>query len=258
MTDRRLVPVLSAIAGGRVKVLSIDVFDTLLWRRVPEPRDAFLLLGRELTASGKLAGHIAPVAFAELRHAAEKAARARREAATGSREILLVDIYRELPAFVLAGGFDAEAAAATEFEHERRLMIRDTAISECMSIAKAAGVRVILVSDTYFTPAQMKTFLAKPGLTEGRDFDRLYASNEFGRPKWRDLFDLVLREEKVAPADMLHIGDTLEADIWPCRTRGIAFAHYDKWSFAPRTETIEWPAALAQRARRLGAAAISV
>ncbi len=251
MTDRRLAPVLATIASGRVKVLSVDVFDTLLWRRVPEPRDAFLLLGRAFKATGELASHVTPVAFAELRHAAEKAARERREAATGSREILLVDIYREIPPFVLKA--DAKAAAAAEFEFEHGLMIRDTAIANCMSAAKAAGVRVILVSDTYFTPEQMKTFLATAGLTEGRDFDKLYASNAFGRPKWRDLFDLVLREENVAPAEILHIGDTLEADVFPCRMRGIGFAHYDKWSFAARAQTQEWPAKLAARSDRLGA-----
>jgi FMN phosphatase YigB (HAD superfamily) len=252
VTDRRLGPALSALAAGQVKVLSVDVFDTLLWRRVPEPKDAFLLLGRRLAAEGRLAAHVNPVAFAELRHAAEKAARARREAATGSREVTLPDIYRALPSFLFAPDFDADAAAAAEVALEATLMIRDRAVAALMAAAKAAGARVILVSDTYFASAQVKRFLAKPGLAEGRDFDRLYVSCEAGRPKWRDLFDTILRDAAVPAAATLHVGDSLEADVLPCRLRGIGVVHYDKWSFSPRVQAVEMPAELAPRAVRLG------
>ncbi len=246
------MPVHAALAAGQIRVLSIDIFDTLLWRRVPEPKDAFLLLGRLLAEKRQLAPHINPVAFAELRAAAEKDSRARKEAATGSREVTLVDVYRELPAFLFAKGFDAPAAAAAEVTFEDSLMIRDTAIIDLMTAAKRAGAKVILVSDTYFSSTQIKGFLSKPGVMEGRDFDRLYVSCEAGRPKWRDLFDTVIADMGVAPAEILHVGDTLEADVWPCRLRGVAVCHYDKWAFDARVQTIEWPSALAARAARLG------
>jgi FMN phosphatase YigB (HAD superfamily) len=216
VTDRRLAPVFAVLAAGRVKVLSVDIFDTVLWRRVPEPKDVFLLLGRDLGEKRHLGPQVTAIAFAELRHAAEKAARERREALTGYREITLPDVYREFPAFLFAKGFDAVAAAAAEVTFEAGLMIRDRAIADVMAAAKAAGAQVILVSDTYFTSPQIKAFLAKPGLVEGRDFDRLYVSCEAGRPKWRDLFDTVLADMAVPPAAMLHIGDSVEADIWPC------------------------------------------
>ncbi len=39
--DKRLQALTDDLASGRYRVLSLDVFDTLLWRRVPEPRDLF-------------------------------------------------------------------------------------------------------------------------------------------------------------------------------------------------------------------------
>src|SRR5262249_29156302 len=148
----------------------------------------------DLKSAGHLAAHISPVAFAELRRAAEKAARERRQAVTGYREILLADIYREIPDFVFAAGFDRGRAAEAEFALEQAEMLVDAEILAVMTAARAHKVRVILVSDTYFTRAQMTAFLAKAGVAINRDFDVLYLSCEAGRPKWRDLFDTVLKD----------------------------------------------------------------
>ncbi|MHB1206882.1 MAG: hypothetical protein ACYCZX_15030, partial [Rhodospirillaceae bacterium] len=92
MIDIRLAEVRDAIKDGSIRVLSADVFDTLLWRRVPEPADLFLVLGHGLAAGGRLAPGTSAVAFAELRRGAQRAARDKAEAASGSREITLPDI----------------------------------------------------------------------------------------------------------------------------------------------------------------------
>jgi FMN phosphatase YigB (HAD superfamily) len=242
VTDQRLVAAKTALAAGSYKVLSLDIFDTLLWRRVPEPADMFLVLGNVLGDSGKLARHISPLAFADLRHAAERAAREKVQAVTGYREIALVDIYAALPDHIFSPGFDQAARLAAELMCERDLLVLDTDLVALMKAAKEAGSRVILVSDTYFTSAQIRDFLSHAGFKEEGLIDRLYASCEKGKPKYRDLFDDVLRDLDVTPAAMLHIGDTLEADINPCRARGIAVVHYDKWSFSPRVRAVEFPA----------------
>jgi len=252
MHDRRLASAYAALAAGQIKVLSLDVFDTLLWRQVPEPSDVFLLLGRKLADGGDLAPHISVVEFAELRKVAEKTARERKEAATGYREVTLAGIHAELPRYLFRPGFDVVAGATAELTLEASLMIGDRALTELMSKAKAQGVQVILVSDTYFTSEQVKAFLAVANAAEGRDYDRLYVSCEAGKPKWRDLFDVIIKDMGVAPNAILHVGDSLEADVWPCRTRGIGFIHYDKWSLGARTQTIEMPEALVARAERLG------
>jgi hypothetical protein len=57
------------------ELLSVDVFDTLLWRRVAKPTDAFLVLGHRLADDGLLSPRCTPERFAQLRWRAGGAAR---------------------------------------------------------------------------------------------------------------------------------------------------------------------------------------
>ncbi|HEY8867002.1 MAG TPA: hypothetical protein VIM22_08710, partial [Solirubrobacteraceae bacterium] len=64
--DARLRPAFEALARADFEVLSLDVFDTLLWRKVPRPADAFVLIAERLRARGMLAagfdaGAVAPL-----------------------------------------------------------------------------------------------------------------------------------------------------------------------------------------------------
>lgn len=252
MHDIRLSPVRTALASGKVRVLSVDVFDTLVWRRVPEPIDVFLMLGLTLKTGGKLAEDVSPAAFAELRRAAERAARAKAEAATGYREVRFADIYAELPASLFAAGFDRDARIATEMACEARLLVLDEAIMEVMKAAKAAGARVILVSDCYFSGHELRALLADAGC-DATAFDRLYVSSEAGKPKYRDLFDVILADQGVGAPEVIHVGDNFDADIAPCRARGIGAVHYDKATLPARTRDKEFPRDAALRGQALAA-----
>ena len=46
MTDGRLRELSKLVASGRYDVLSLDLFDTVIYRCVPAPKDVFFLLGR--------------------------------------------------------------------------------------------------------------------------------------------------------------------------------------------------------------------
>ena len=246
--DSRLRPLIEELAAGRYKVLSLDVFDTLLWRRVPEPIDMFYRVGRVLMDGDFLAQPVTVSQFAQLRAAAEKAARARVEAKTGSREVLLADIYAELPGHIWQSQGKSDLAASTEASTEAESMVLDHDIVAVMDAATSAGVRVVLTSDTYFTRDQLTGFLIEAGLPAGRIPEKLYISNEQGRPKWRDLFDFVLADLSVAPEDLVHVGDNVDADVAPCVVRDIAHVFYDKWVELPRTREKELPSEVANRA----------
>ena len=62
------------------ELLSLDVFDTLLWRRVAKPTDVFEILGQRLAEDGFLAAGCTPALFAQLRIRAETLARVRENA----------------------------------------------------------------------------------------------------------------------------------------------------------------------------------
>ncbi len=245
ITDQRLLTAYEGLASGRYATLSVDIFDTLLWRRVPEPADVFIMLGQQLAAANRLGRHVSAVAFAELRRAAERAAREKVQAVTGYREVTLADIYAAFADNNFADDFTIDVRAEAELACERGLLMCDPQVAALIEAAKQLGRRVILVSDTYFTSAQIRDLLATAGFTS--NIDRLYVSCEAGKPKYRDLFDTVLKDLDHSPDKLVHVGDSPEADIQPCQQRRIAAVYYDKWSHIPRVQNQEFPRETARR-----------
>src|ERR1700747_550792 len=111
LDDVRLANLEAALRQPGVSALSLDCFDTLLWRRVPKPADAFHLLGEELRERGALAGGMSAATFATMRIAAEQLARHRKLGQTGSHEINLGDIYAEFRGDITPLGVDELRAA---------------------------------------------------------------------------------------------------------------------------------------------------
>ena len=250
ITDQRLLTASEDLTSGRFATLSVDVFDTLVWRRVPEPADVFLQIGHQLADAGKLAHHVSAAAFADLRRAAERAAREKVQAVTGYREVTLADIYGAFADNIFASGFDIKARAAAELACERGLLVLDPDVVALIEAAKKSGRRVILVSDTYFSGDQLRDFLASVGFTSA--VDRLYVSCEAGKPKYRDLFDVILKDLGHGADKLIHVGDSVEADVRPCQLRNIAAIHYDKWAHVPRIQAREFPRDSARRNIALG------
>src|SRR3546814_11457618 len=82
-----------------------------------------------------------------------------------------------------------------------------------MKDAKARGLPIILVSDTYLSEAQLRQLIEEAA---GRDVidmvDRVFVSSEHGRPKVAGLFEDVIAALGVAPETILHRGDNRAAD----------------------------------------------
>ncbi|MDP9019761.1 MAG: haloacid dehalogenase, partial [Actinomycetota bacterium] len=115
--DLRLVPAFRILEREQISVLSLDVFDTLVWRIVPEPVDAFMLLGQRLRDLGHLSPHVPVELFARLRERAERRARSR-VPADEVPEVSLEQIYDEMPAHLFTGvGPEALADHEVALEH---------------------------------------------------------------------------------------------------------------------------------------------
>ncbi len=95
-TDRRLFDAYTFLNAGDIKILSLDIFDTLLWRKVPLPTDLFLLLGQQLKNEGWLIEAVTAECFCELRILAEQLARQKKLQSGLPPEITLQDIYWNL------------------------------------------------------------------------------------------------------------------------------------------------------------------
>src|SRR3712207_3420430 len=66
-----LKKVRNAVVDRSCATLCLDIFDTILWRRVPRPSDMFPLLGEELRRDGRCPDWVSDAAFRHMRINAE-------------------------------------------------------------------------------------------------------------------------------------------------------------------------------------------
>ena len=226
--DCRLTTGLRVLEREDIAVLSLDVFDTLVWRAVPEPVDAFLLLGHHLAEQGRLPAQLRPEIFARLREEAER--RARRNVPDDSRapEVTLEEIWDELAPHVFAGASAHELADA-EVEFERSITFPDLEVTRFAELAQAKhGVRLVLISDTYYSDRQLRRILDRPPFT-ALEIDRIFTSSQHRVGKGSGIFKIVLDELDVEPQRLLHVGDHPDADVARPRKLGIHTLHFDKF-----------------------------
>jgi len=228
-TDVRLREVWSLLESGGAEALTLDVFDTLLWRTVPEPKHAFLLLGQRLADAGALPDAVTPGQFARLRVQAEHQARLRSQKIRGTAEARLDEIWTMLlPA--LPGIESVSDLINAEVELEREVCRADVAVAELAErTLDKLGRPVYLLSDTYFSPDQLRRILRRPELA-GIPFTGVYCSSDAGVSKSDGLFTHMLAASGLPPSRVVHLGDHPVADVEGAREHGMVGVHYKKYS----------------------------
>ncbi|WP_225993299.1 HAD family hydrolase [Actinomadura rudentiformis] len=196
------------VADRACTVLSLDIFDTVLWRRVPRPTDVFGLLGARLREAGLCPSWVSDATFRRMRIAAE--GRARRSRDTLGTEVSLFDIWRAMPSEVFGGAL-LEQLVEAEVQAEREFTVVDLDIAEVVNAARKQDIQIILVSDTYFTEDHLSYLLDRPELGAMQDA-RIFRSNQHGTDKASGLWDIVLRDLGCSPQQVVHIGDNEVAD----------------------------------------------
>jgi FMN phosphatase YigB (HAD superfamily) len=198
-------------APPKIRYLSLDCFDTLLWRNCVAPRDVFA----ELPIAG---GGIWPRAKAEAR------ARQRAFVGTGKAEVRIEQIYAAMmPAACKA---EIEQAVARELAAEARHCYGFAPTVALMREAKARGLKIIIVSDTYLSVGQLRELIgAAAGEEVAGLIDRIFVSSDHGIGKYEGLFKPVLRALNVGAEAVFHVGDNINADQVAPAKLGIATAH---------------------------------
>jgi len=216
-----------------IRCLSLDCFDTLLWRNAQMPRDVFA----DLPLAG---GGVEARSYAESRARDERAAR---DALT---EVAIGDIYaRLLPNGTAA---EREALIEQELEAEARHCFAFAPVVELIRAAKAKGLQVIIVSDTYLSNTQLRTLIARAAGEEvAAMIDRIFCSCEVGKSKSQGMFSPVLEALGLPPRAILHLGDNFAADAHATRAIGIRGVHFEQFD-----------AVTEQRLRLEGAAATMI
>lgn len=206
------IPNLLDQAPAGVQILSLDCFDTLLWRNAQAPSDIFAELGIE-------GGSIEPRVFAERK--------ARKMAAYhhGRNEVPIETIHARL----VPGAGEAALAASVqaELDAEARHCYGFEPVMALIRDARAKGLKVIIVSDTYFSPEQLRELIERAAGAEiAQAIDRVFTSSEHGMSKAEGLFRPVIDALGVSPAAILHLGDNFTADQQAPAVLGIATAHF--------------------------------
>lgn len=183
----------------RAKVISFDIFDTLLLRPYLYPVDMFL--------------HIEKVKkqpfFYRARIAAEQAARQKQYQC---EDITLDDIYAELPAHFLP-------LQQVELDFEMQLIRQNPEMQQVWNYAKGQGKIIIIASDMYLPGKFISRLLQKNGFA---DYDALYISGDSGKSKHcGTLYQHIISDMIVTPQDILHIGDNKHADYHQAKKHGI-------------------------------------
>ena len=198
----------------QAKILSLDCFDTLLWRDTHAPAGVFTAL--ENVQQGQ-------------RIVGETNARKLVHAARGRREVSLEQIYES--AMPLANREDIAASVDAELEAEARCCFGFAPTVALMRAAKAKGLRIVIASDTYLDARQLSELIEVAAGTEVLALiDTIFCSSQIGISKAEGMLAYVVKKLKCAPGDILHIGDNPRADYEAARALGIPALHLVQFS----------------------------
>src|SRR3990167_7813503 len=202
----------------KIKVLSLDCFDTLLWRKAAAPKYVFYDLQHRPT--------FASLGFtATLRMSAEGKARQLMALKNDMKEIKLRDIYcAEFPEL------DEKTVTALEEEElaqEMQTCYAFTPMLELIREAHKRGIKVIIVSDIYFNETQIRRLLSNAIPHDVLAMvDKIFCSSDYATSKTSGLFQHVLRHLACPPEAVLHLGDNIAADYMMPRAFKMNAVHF--------------------------------
>jgi len=220
-----------SLAGliGRFPVVSCDVFDTAITRRLARPADLHLATGARALAQGLIA--CTPDAFREYRLAAERTAR--QELTRADDEVRIIEVYERLRACNVVT--DAVAAASLEFAVERAVAVAIAPVRQALA-TRPPGQRLVFISDTLLPGSWTTQLLSDCGY--GEDFT-VFTSADLRHNKYSGrLFRRVIEALGCSPADMVHIGDDPVSDIRRARENGIAALYLPRPPVPPEPDDV--------------------
>jgi len=189
-----------------VKLTSFDVFDTLVTRLVVKPVHVFIIMENKI--DGSLG--FSPIfikSFHFFRVWSEFIACRKSERGKISLQL----IYEEMATISRISQSQIDYLINLELVTEQELLYPVPGAIELVQRARQIHGRVIFISDMYLPGTFLRALLLRHGLL--KEGDALYLSGEIGISKGSGkLFEHVLQSEKLAPEELLHIGDHILSD----------------------------------------------
>ena len=220
------------VLGEKVRAVSFDFFDTLVWRLTGKPTDVFNEVGLRLIEQGRLPKHILPADFEVYRRIGESKARMQQSLKDKvCEDVRLNAIYEQLQMISAESGTLVEAELAAEGD----LCMLNPVMLQFAQNAKQRGLSVFIISDIYLSAEDLRNILRKNRF-DPAFFDKILTSSEVGVCKWTgNLFREALKIADLKAEQMLHIGDNFQADVVGARKFGVRGVHYRQHNTDTRT-----------------------
>lgn len=220
----------------KAKLVSFDIFDTLLLRPYIHPTDLFL--------------HIEKIEnkpfFCQLRQDAEREARNKR---SDVEDITLDEIYDEIDD-------NFKSLKQVELNFEDMVLTQNPELKEVYDYALEKNKKIIITSDMYLSTDFLSNILKKNGFTK---FEKIYVSADIGKTKHTgNLYHHIITDMNISnPKDILHIGDNKHSDYKKAKQTKINAILYKQVSKQFLSENLRVSKFLKQNNRKLGASILT-
>lgn len=207
-----------------VQVVSFDIFDTLLYRITGEPESVFTLMERRLEQLPSR--RFDPKFVKEFRNIRKNIPLLLSK--KKGVEISFDEIYSYIGNLFSLSSDDISFLKDLEVDIESSVLKPINENLDLLNSEIKKGKKVIITSDMYLPQKVLRQFLAPYVLNAGKDIV-FFVSNEYRKTKRSgQLFAQILKELKIKPHEIVHLGDDWEADVVPAQDLGMLAMHRPK------------------------------
>lgn len=197
------------------KIVSFDIFDTLLVRPLEHASDLFILMEekvQELT-NGKI------IDFKTIRIKARSLV----QNSQCGEEISLQERYNAISKQYNIDKKITDQIMELELDLEKHILQRREYTNKILAYANEQNKKIIIVSDTFFTKSFVEELLHKNSITQ---YDELFVSSEIGLLKHTgSIFPYLLEKFNIVAEEIVHIGDNAHADITKAKEHNLQTIH---------------------------------
>ncbi|MCQ8819214.1 hypothetical protein NQT65_03185 [Pseudoalteromonas agarivorans] len=205
-------------------IISFDIFDTAILRKVYSPSDIFYLTEKVYTEKhGALSFN-----FKDVRTKAEQQAAKLISKQNYTESICLDEIYDYIHESLNISKRELNILKSIEMQTELEFCTRNEYIFSYYQQCIAQNKKVIFTSDMYLPKDIIKRILLNNGYEK---YENIYLSGEIRKSKYKGgLYKYILKELKCKSKKILHIGANFKEDIINAQHYNINIFYYKKVS----------------------------
>lgn len=205
------------IVDSRYKIVSFDLFDTLIRRKVVSPDHVFWAIGEKFEVATN--GAVSAEEFYSARHLAGHLSQT--NARKLSREdTTLQEIYDVFVSVIPVAYKYKEFLIQLEMDEEAKVLEIYPFGKELFDLAKTEGKKILIASDQYLPINFLKKLIGDMGY---QDYEHFFLSGDVGLLKTTgSLYEWITMRFNVNRNEILHIGDNQYVDEYWARRKGLA------------------------------------